>query len=217
MKKRNEIRSGHELEIIKPDPQPKSILSGDTSIYENWADEPRFDPTAPENMGYLSRTHQPQPATQHNEKAQMVALPDQNFSKYAKNCLRLIEQKALNKIESIQREEELNLLNSKIDITGENVKTDLEMLTNFLEEEELRESQLVAHGSPINPLDYIANEESIIYEEEEENKISNCDPEDSMNDIALINFDARDSRINMKKRTSRFSRPQMVFVETGKA
>ena len=214
MKKRMEIRSGHELEIIQPEPIPKSNISGDSSIYENWADEPRFDPAS---MGYLSRPHQPQSATQENDALQMVSLPDQNFSQYAKNRVRLIEKKALNKIESNQREEEFNLLNSKIDITGENVKTDLEMLTNFLVEEELRESQLVAHGSPINPLDYIANEESIIYEEEEGNKISNCDPEDSMNDIALINFDARDSRINMKKRTSRFSRLPMVFVETGGA
>ena len=117
---------------------------------------------------------------------------------WIKNYLKNLTKKVNTKMEFTKMDEEMDLIKSKIEITENNIKNDLQFFQDILDKEEEEEEEKSKHtfGSKIDVSKYFSKDESIILEEKEEEYYTYEDSQDSMEDLRSIDFSKKTDTVN---------------------
>ena len=102
---------------------------------------------------------------------------------WVRRYLKSLEVRTVNKCEMIIKEENIDLLKSKIEITEINIENDLKFFQDIMDKEDREEM----YASKLQMMNF-AKDESIILEENEEDYETFSNGGDSMEDIRRLNF-----------------------------
>lgn len=114
---------------------------------------------------------------------------------WAKRYLQRLGEKAASKMEFKKMDEQMDLIKSKIEITNNNIETDLQDLQDLLDKEE-QSGGARTNGSRVDVSKYFSKDESIILEEKDEEYFTYEHSEDSMEDLRSIDFSKKESAQN---------------------
>jgi hypothetical protein len=136
--------------------------------------------------------------TQNKEPIISLEIGDEyKKQNWIKNYLKNLSKKVTTKMEFTKMDEDMDLIKSKIEITENNIKNDLQFFQDMLDQEEEEEQKSKkTFGSKIDVSKYFSKEESIILEENEEEYYTYEDSQDSMEDLRSIDFSKKTETMN---------------------